>query len=220
LAQNPTLELQESRILRILLAAANDGQGMTGPNRQVLFVRHGQSLHNADKGSAGIDPALSDSGLVQSLRLHGLPIFSDCELLVVSPLSRAVQTAAAAFGEHPGCRTVLTPLHTERCSSTSDQGRSKSDLVQRFPFIESWEGFAELEEEWTPDYSTDKTWRETRVPAFLEWLSEQPEKRIVVVGHGAFFSALLGRYLANCEVAEFVESAHGGRERLRGWQGL
>eukprot|EP00439_Symbiodinium_sp_Y106_P030846 s7943_g3.t1 len=39
---------------------------MPGPNRQVLFVRHGQSLHNADKGSAGIDPALSDSGLVQS----------------------------------------------------------------------------------------------------------------------------------------------------------
>ena len=29
------------------------------------------------------------------------------------------------------------------------------------------QGFAELEEEWTPDYSTDKTWRETRVPAFL-----------------------------------------------------
>ena len=27
------------------------------------------------------------------------------------------------------------------------------------------------------------------------------------------------RYLANCEVAEFAESWHGGRERLRGWQG-
>eukprot|EP00439_Symbiodinium_sp_Y106_P016064 s3023_g2.t1 len=127
----------------------------------------------------------------------------------------------AIYGTLPN--VFLHPIIVEnwnRCSSTSDQGRSKSDLVQRFPFIESWEGFAELEEEWTPDYSTDKTWRETRVPAFLEWLSEQPEKRIVVVGHGAFFSALLGRYLANCEVAEFVESAHGGRERLRGWQGL
>ncbi|CAE7235889.1 unnamed protein product, partial [Symbiodinium pilosum] len=152
--------------------------------------------------------------------LHGLPILADCELLVVSPLSRAVQTAAAAFGEHPACRTVLTALHTERCCSVSDEGRCKSDLAGMFPFLETWEGFAELDENWTPKCSTDKAWRETRVPAFLEWLAAQPEKRIVVVGHGAFFSALLGRYLANCEVAEFAESWHGGRERLRGWQGL
>ena len=29
------------------------------------------------------------------------------------------------------------------------------------------EGFAELDENWTPKCSTDKAWRETRVPAFL-----------------------------------------------------
>eukprot|EP00913_Durusdinium_trenchii_P011467 g10766.t1 len=43
--------------------------------------------------------------------------------------------------------------------------------------------------------------------------------RIVVIGHGAFFAALLGRYLANCEVADFVETTDGGYERHRGWQG-
>mmetsp|Transcript_13777 Transcript_13777/g.23693 ORF Transcript_13777/g.23693 Transcript_13777/m.23693 type:complete len:205 (+) Transcript_13777:58-672(+) len=194
--------------------------------RQVLLVRHGQSLHNAHHdgtdgdGDVPRDPMLSELGHAQAASLRSVPIVSaGCELLVVSPLSRAIQTASAVFGELPLCRTVLTPLHSERWCSIADEGRSKSELLQLFPFVASWEGFAELLEDWTKT-GKEASWKTERVPAFLDWLAAQPEQRIVVIGHGAFFAALLGRYLQNCEVAEFAESPMGGHERLRGWQGL
>eukprot|EP00434_Breviolum_minutum_P025204 symbB.v1.2.022264.t1/scaffold1971.1/size94200/2 len=81
----------------------------------------------------------------------------------------------AVFGEQPSCRTVLTPLHSERCCSISDEGRSKSELLQLFPFVASWEGCAELVEDWTPTGCSDSAWKHARVPAFLEWLAAQPD---------------------------------------------
>eukprot|EP00913_Durusdinium_trenchii_P011468 g10767.t1 len=132
---------QASRATRLALSScrpygvdvADLGHGMsTGEapslRRQVLLLRHGQSRHNAaaQRDTGARDPLLSELGLAQAARLRGMPIFADCELLVVSPLSRALQTAAAAFGERPeGTRVVLSPLHSERWCSISDEGRSK-----------------------------------------------------------------------------------------------
>ena len=109
---------------------------------------------------------------------------------------------AAVFGERPNCRTVLSALHSERWSAPCDQGRPKSELAAQFPFVASWEGFDGLPEEWTPTQGSDADWERKRVPAFLAWLKEQPEARIVVVGHGAFYAALLGKHLRNCEIGE------------------
>eukprot|EP00930_Biecheleria_cincta_P070343 TRINITY_DN57985_c0_g1_i1.p1 TRINITY_DN57985_c0_g1~~TRINITY_DN57985_c0_g1_i1.p1 ORF type:complete len:249 (+),score=51.00 TRINITY_DN57985_c0_g1_i1:29-748(+) len=174
--------------------------------RQVLLVRHGEGLHNTCKSYSGVDPELTERGLGQAQRLRSRVALQDCELLVVSPLSRAVQTAKEVFGERPNCSTVLTSLHSERWGSRGcDEGRPKSQLVASYPFVASWEGFDELAEHWTPTRSNDSRWREERVPAFRAWLAAQPEQRIVVIGHGAFFSALLGRHLGNCEIAALEE---------------
>ncbi|CAL1128779.1 unnamed protein product [Cladocopium goreaui] len=154
------------------------GHGTQCPGRQVLLVRHGQSLHNAhhDVDEVLRDPMLSELGHAQAASLRSVPFVSaGCELLVVSPLSRAIQTASAVFGELPMCRTVLTPLHSERWCSIADEGRSKSELLQLFPFVASWEGFAELPEDWTPTCQ-EAAWKTERVPAFLDWLAAQPEQ--------------------------------------------
>ena len=125
----------------------------------------------------------------------------DVNLLVVSPLSRAIQTATIAFGEKPPMRTVLSPLHSERVSADCDLGRPKSQLAADFPWIKAWEGFDELEDDWSPTFESDANWVRTRVPAFFAWLRQQPEQTIAVVGHGAYFNSLLGKHLRNCEVA-------------------
>jgi broad specificity phosphatase PhoE len=39
------------------------------------------------------------------------------------------------------------------------------------------------------------------VAGFLAWLRDHPAERIAVVGHGTFFHAVLGRWLANGEAA-------------------
>ena len=96
--------------------------------KRVYILRHGQGTHNKPSwGGANpyskVDPRLTPLGLEQAAGvLTRAPQLADAELLVVSPLARAVQTAAAAFGQRPAMRTILTPLHSERWSANCDEG--------------------------------------------------------------------------------------------------
>jgi broad specificity phosphatase PhoE len=166
----------------------------TTSERVVLLVRHGEGLHNVRARHGGldiVDPLLTDRGRQQAAALVGSALLAGCELLVVSPLSRA----------------ILSPLHSERWCGACDEGRPKEALARAFPFIRRWEGFDTLEEHWTPTKETDADWSTRRVQAFLAWLRAQPERRPVVIGHGAFFGAVLGRHLRNCEIAELTAGA-------------
>jgi len=171
---------------------------------KVVLVRHGEGAHNAARRYRIRDPKLTANGFKQANGLRDSPLLQGCELLVVSPLSRAVQTAVALFGERPRCRTVLTALHTERWSALCDEGRPKSELRKEFPFLDDWDGWEELTEEWWPDEHSDRHWEATRVPAFCDWLRAQSERhrKVVVIGHGAFFRVLAGQRLRNCEAVE------------------
>jgi hypothetical protein len=40
----------------------------------------------------------------------------------------------------------------------------------------------------------------TRTAGFTQWLLDQPQDRIVVVGHSLFFEAATGVHLSNCAV--------------------
>jgi hypothetical protein len=56
------------------------------------------------------------------------------QLLVVSPHTRALQTATLAFAPHlQRCRTLVQPLAAERLYLSSDVGRHKQQLAQEFP---------------------------------------------------------------------------------------
>ena len=185
-------------------------------SQRVILVRHGEGHHNATRDFKLDDPRLTERGVEQAraLRLH--PLLADAELVAVSPLSRAVQTALEAFdgGSCPaGTRFVLSPLHAECSFSRCDKGRPKSALAADFPQIASWEGFAELREDWMHPRSDRSNWRTKRLPAFREWLAAQPERRVVAVGHGEFFRGLCGRALDNCEVLELTEDLARTRAR-------
>ena len=181
-----------------------------GSHRQrVLLVRHGEALHNAQwrRHSSTLDTPLTERGCEQAQRLAGSPALTQATLLVVSPLTRAVQTAVHIFGAHPTCRTCICPLHSERVDderAACNHGSPKTTLLARFPFLCTWEGLDDLPEQWWPTAKSDAgdRWRTERVPAFLTWLGSQPESKVVVVGHGAFFSdtRLAGRMMSNCEI--------------------
>lgn len=55
------------------------------------------------------------------------------QLLVVSPLTRALQTATLAFGTQPDCPVVIEALWRERLYLSSDVGRHPEELQQEFP---------------------------------------------------------------------------------------
>lgn len=201
-------------------AAASAFEAAHPGYQRVLLVRHGEAEHNVNWALHRDTPdtRLTARGLQQADALSHVSAFAECTLLVVSPLSRAVETASAIFGERPACRTCLCALHSERRSNGSDvcnQGSPPANLAARFPFVRAWEGFDELPDRWWPEAASDanNSWRATRLPTFLAWLAAQPQAKVVVVGHGAYFSdpRMAGRMLSNCEIAVMRGAAGGAR---------
>eukprot|EP00421_Protoceratium_reticulatum_P030365 CAMPEP_0168479058 /NCGR_PEP_ID=MMETSP0228-20121227/63274_1 /TAXON_ID=133427 /ORGANISM="Protoceratium reticulatum, Strain CCCM 535 (=CCMP 1889)" /LENGTH=145 /DNA_ID=CAMNT_0008495331 /DNA_START=1 /DNA_END=434 /DNA_ORIENTATION=- len=145
-----------------------------------MLVRHGQGAHNVRKDYSIPDPALTAKGLRQAEDLRGAVELAGAELVVVSPLTRALQTARAVWGERPPLPVLVTALHSERVDEPCDRGRTKSELEAQFPFLRSWGGWDELPEHWSLTKEQDKNWKRERVPAFLQWLRDRPESRIAV----------------------------------------
>ncbi|MGO4707077.1 histidine phosphatase family protein [Microvirga sp. 2MCAF38] len=178
----------------------------------VHCIRHGQSTFNARYQETGEDPLffdarLTDLGHEQAANAAALHRDFAYELIVTSPLTRALQTTRGIFGNHPAVSTIrVEALHREYLLSSCDVGREPVHLAKEFPDL----AFDHLDEIWwhrddNPDerglcvepldHLTE------RVKGFRSWLSARPETLIAVVGHGTFFRELTGTFLENCEMA-------------------
>ena len=182
-------------------------------NTRILCIRHGESTFNAahrqGRGDPGhLDARLTPRGQAQAReareRLENLPF----ELVVVSPLTRAIETTAILFGEHPSRPRVLVEvLHRECQESSCDVGRAASEIAAEFPHLD----VGHLPEVWwhaepgceAGGYPVDpRHLFDARVAAFRDWLRARPERTIAVVGHGTFFYHLTGVWLENCAQVE------------------
>src|SRR5262245_41987539 len=101
----------------------------------VLCIRHGESTFNAAWAATRADPLHFDARLsargreqVQETKaaLLGYPV----EVVLVSPLTRALETAVGLFGEHPAAPLMqVVPLLRERVENSCDVGRAPADLA-------------------------------------------------------------------------------------------
>ena len=187
--------------------------------KHIHFIRHAQSEHNAraaitlDEDILRYDPALRDARLTAlgqdqakalAAEVSGL---RDIELVVVSPLTRTIQTTLAAFADHPAPR-LIEPLHREKQESYCDIGRAPHMLAVEFASL----AFDHLDDPWWFDGPLDGAPypRETmeafehRVTRFADWLSARPEYCIAVVGHGTFLRHLTGAVYANAQRIEMT----------------
>lgn len=178
----------------------------------VHCIRHGQSTFNAHFAQTGEDPLHFDAPLTELGRRQATERAAELrqhpyELIVTSPLTRAIQTTLGLFGEHPSAAPIhVECLHREQLESSCDVGRSPALLLKDFPHL----AFDHLDEVWWHNEgerdprgfaSEPAPVFEQRVEGFKDWLRARPEQLIAVVGHGTFFNRLTGRSLANCEVA-------------------
>lgn len=183
------------------------------PLKTLHFIRHAQSLHNAlaettaDEDNLRRDPALRDApltdlGHAQARALAAeVAALREVELVVVSPLTRAIQTTLAAFDGHPAPRLVQA-LHREHLDSWCDVGSPPAVLARAFPMLD----FAHLDDPWwhvgadaTPYAQEPLELLDRRVEAFAGWLRARPEGCIAVVGHGTFLRRLTGEGFANAQ---------------------
>ena len=184
----------------------------------LCLIRHGQGKHNPRLDprflwhlTCGSDPELTDLGQRQAKALRqslGARAGQSFDAVVVSPLSRTIQTCTHIFGDEAVPKT-LCALMTERCCSRADVGTSKSELVARRPECSGWAGLDEMEEHWWParTLSPSELWPVERVGRFKAWLHARPERCLALVGHKGFFQCFTagpsmpkGQSLGNCDM--------------------
>lgn len=166
---------------------------------EVCFIRHAQACHNVHKDNILIpDNPLTMDGVNQCKKARytwAASIFNAADLIVVSPMRRALQTAVWLNDLNTSDqRFLVTSLCTERWSGACDEGTCKSQLIKDYPYLLGWQGIQELEEEWWPRQADNEV---DRVNKFLSFLRSRPERKVVVISHGGLLSYIVGYKLTN-----------------------
>jgi broad specificity phosphatase PhoE len=156
--------------------------------KTIHLIRHGQSTFNVPPHDASIkDPYLTSTGRQQAETL-GDTFPCTVDLIVCSPLRRALYTALYAFGDvlKTGNKKIIAiPELQELSKYPCDTGSSLKDLESEFRgqpvdfslVHRSWDS---KEGYWAPTARRSLE----RVKEVRQWLMNRPENSIVVVGHG------------------------------------
>lgn len=220
--------------------------------KKIHFIRHAEGFHNVETHKAGTndilkcpagqqanehelwDARLTQVGIDQAQKLReylsqrpsGGRSFTSFDLVVVSPLTRTLETAQEVFGpaRSPGIPAFLDPgqapagseestlastnavprpriLVREECRErwgcyVCDGRRPISQIMPDFPGFD----FSELEYDADVFYTSERESDEhchQRALLFLEWLNKRPEKCIAVVTHSSFLRHLFEQFGKN-----------------------
>lgn len=179
----------------------------------VHFLRHAEGTHNVNKAYSNpinFDARLTAKGQIQCQQLSAsikdsFPALMESELIVTSPLTRCVQTALLSlepiFKYQPTVPFVAHESLRETVNYCCDKRRTISEISGDFPTVDFSHIKHDHDETWDTYESrlgcheTYKVHRESaelykvaeRGREFFQWLSERPEKKIIVCSHSAFF---------------------------------
>lgn len=189
-----------------------------GPTRLYL-VRHGQSEANVtwEFSYLKVDPPLTERGLAQvnatAEYVHTLKI----DALYSSPMARAVQTAQI-FGRALGLGYVVVEAFREV---------NVGELEDLPPSAETWALHARIQEDWArgdhgarfPGGEDYISLSGRAVDALTGIVAERPGQTVLVVGHGAIFTAAADAICPNVDMADLVQrgSSYCGITSLDVW---
>jgi broad specificity phosphatase PhoE len=164
----------------------------------MILMRHGQSEFNlhfsATKRDPGIaDPRLTPDGQAQAERAAEALADMGITRIVVSPYTRALQTAAP-IAQALNVPVIVNPIVRERYHFTCDIGTPRSELSKSWPAHD----FAHIEETWWPAGTETGESVEARAAEFrTDMASSGAWSETLVVSHWAFILTLTGESLAN-----------------------
>jgi len=206
--------------------ASARARSTSGERKTIHLVRHGRTEMNdylrehhwADPDFVDpmmIDTKLTEMGEAQARALAATVASLDPrpELIVASPLRRALRTAELAFGERGDGELgdvprVVCALARERVFHGSDIGRVVSELRVDHPGWDLSDVGDDAPWWYTPEGRDPFTTAdlepvevfERRMEEFRCWLDARPERSIVVVSHWGVCYSLTGEEFQNCEL--------------------
>ena len=155
---------------------------------RIFFIRHGEAMDDIrDEYGGWHDPDLSPKGWVQAveigLKLKGRGLKSD--IILASPLKRAVQTALA-IGEVLATEVETFQYLKERNTYGLLCGLNKSEAREKYPeLVEAHEKGKEVLGYESYDFFLK------RIKVALEKIKERDEQTIICVTHGNFLKVML-----------------------------
>jgi len=173
------------------------------------LVRHGHSLHNELFHKIGVQafriPLTIDSPLTQEGHLQSIELGQswqnkkEIELVLVSPLTRTLETCMNIFGdtEIPIISQEFLreyPIGEDTCNKRS----SLTSLNNRFPKIE-FQLDVDQDTLWKEDYRENMIELEQRLEKMITYLQKRPEKNIAIVGHSSFFGQFKDNHIGYIE---------------------
>ena len=195
--------------------------------KTVILVRHGKtemneylaSNHWADekyKDPLLYDTKLSKAGIAgaQLAQVFVEKLEPKPELIVASPLSRAIATAKYVFEHDQTTPRAVCVFARERVFHASDHGKTRKELEQThadfdFSHIESesepwWYVGAENEKKTFGEVSLEPVdVFEQRMDDLIDWINDRDEDVIALVAHWGVCFSLTGEQFENCEARVF-----------------
>ena len=180
-------------------------------SKKLFLIRHGHAYHNelfpiigskAFRVQEVIDAPLTDIGHDQSNELHETIDQYGIQLVLVSPLLRALQTAHGIFRRKnipTRCIEHIReyPIGEETCN----QRLSLDERFVEFPDID----FSEIQSiddiYWTPQRETLDALNH-RIQDVKEYIRELPQERIAIVSHSSFLGQFKDKHIAYIENGE------------------
>jgi broad specificity phosphatase PhoE len=169
----------------------------------VIFIRHAEAEHNAaynadhpKLASLMHDPPLTERGRAQALAVRHELGGQHFSLVVVSPLSRALETATIIFGNRK-IPILVFPEVSEHCLGANCLLSNIERLKHKFPNIDFAHMTAAKKRDLANESQGDFL---KRIEKFSDWIVKQGFLKIAVVSHGGFLKWLIGRDFANAEV--------------------
>ena len=180
-------------------------------SRCLYMIRHGKALHNelydiigvhAFRAPEVIDSPLTNVGHQQAQALAETIRDKNIELVLVSPLMRALQTAHGIF------KDTDIPIRSLEClreypigEDTCNQRSDISLLKVRFPKIDFSKIEIDEDISWTETRETRESLQK-RVDEAKRYIKTLPETKIAIVSHNGFIGQLKDRHISYMENGE------------------
>ena len=177
--------------------------------KNLYLIRHGHSLHNELFHKIGvkafripqtIDSPLTNEGQLQSIELgQSWQKKREIDLVLVSPLTRTLETAMNIFGDTdiPMVSEEFLreyPIGEDTCNKRS----SLTLLKNKYPRID-FNLISDQDTLWTSEYRETIDELEQRLDKMVKYLQNRKEINIAIVGHSSYFGQFKDNHIGYIE---------------------
>ncbi len=167
-------------------------------SKKLFCIRHGTSEHNVRYYEIGElafnekeDTKLLAKGIEEARHLgDNWKEIDNIELVLVSPLSRTLETATQIFKNKKVPMIALDclieyPQHSELCNKR----KAKKDIVDKYPHV----NFDRIANDlyWNGDEEESYETLKERVKFAKQWIMMRSEKKIAIVSHSSYLAQFL-----------------------------